>query len=71
MITDNEFQSFKDGIEELGLAVNVVSKNEHVPEVKRQNRVIKERARTIVKTLPYKKISMNMSIALIQYAVVW
>jgi hypothetical protein len=38
----------KDDIEGMGIEVNIMSKNEHAPEIERQNRVIKERARGII-----------------------
>jgi len=34
-----------------------------------QNRVVKERARAVIQTIPYKKILKKMRIALIQYVV--
>jgi len=42
-----------------------------VPEVERQNRVIKERARAIIQTMPYAGIPRKIRIALIQYVVYW
>ncbi len=48
VLADNEFQALRDDVEELGIYVNIVAKDEHVLEVERQNRVIKERARAIV-----------------------
>jgi hypothetical protein len=54
ILADNEFQALRDDIEELGINVHIVMKDEHVPEVERQNRVIKERARATVQTLPYR-----------------
>jgi hypothetical protein len=42
--------------------MNVTSKNEHFPEVGRQNRVIKERAQAIVQTLPYEVLSHKIRI---------
>jgi hypothetical protein len=71
LIADNEFQSLRDDIEGMGIEVNIVSKNEHAPEIERQNRVIKERARGIVQTLPYKILPKKMRIAMIQYIVFW
>jgi hypothetical protein len=55
IIADNEFQALRNDIEELGINVHVILKNEHAPEIEHQNRVIKERARAIVQTLPYDK----------------
>jgi hypothetical protein len=48
-----------------------VTKDEHVPEVERQSRVIKERARGIVQTLPYKTMPKRIRIALIHYVMFW
>ncbi len=41
ILVDNEFQALREGMEELGVNVHVVTKDENVPEVERQNRVIK------------------------------
>jgi hypothetical protein len=71
ILADNEFQALKEEIEEVGVTVNVVAKDEHVPEVERQNRVIKERARAVIQTLPYKKIPRKIRVALIHYVVFW
>jgi len=67
ILVDNEFRVLQDEIERLGVGVMIVSKNEHVPEVERQNRVIKERVRAIVQTLPYKKLPKKIQVALVQY----
>jgi hypothetical protein len=69
ILADNEFQALRDDIEELGVNAHIVTKAEHVPEVERQNRVIKERARAIVQTLPYQKLPKKVRVALIQYVV--
>jgi hypothetical protein len=71
ILADNEFQALRQDIEELGVNVHVVTKEEHVPEVERQNRVIKERARAIVQTLPYKTLPKKIRIALIYYVIFW
>lgn len=71
ILADNEFQVLRDDVEESGINANIVVKDEHVPGVKRQNRVIKERARAIVQTLPYKKVPKKMCIVIIHYAVYW
>ncbi len=71
ILADNDFRALQEDIEELGVDVHVVSKEEHVPEVEHQNRVIKERARAIVQTLPYKRIPKKIRIALIHYVVFW
>jgi hypothetical protein len=71
LMADNEFQVLKEEIEDYGIYAHVVAKEEHVPEVERQNRVIKERARAVIQTLPYTKIPKKMRVALIQYVIFW
>jgi hypothetical protein len=71
LLEDNKFQALKENLEELNIQVHVVTRNEHEPEIERQNRVIKERARATLQTLPYKKIPKKMRIALIHYVVFW
>lgn len=41
ILVDNEFQALREGTEELGVNVYVVTKDEHVSEGERQNKVIK------------------------------
>jgi hypothetical protein len=71
IMADNEFQALKEDLEDIGMNVHVVSKNEHAPEVERQNRVIKERERAVIQTMPYKRTPKKMRIALVQYTVFW
>ncbi|MFN9981985.1 MAG: hypothetical protein ACK53Y_18815, partial [bacterium] len=37
ILADNEFVSLREDIEEFGIEVNITAKEEHVPEVERQN----------------------------------
>ncbi len=49
--------------------MNITAKEEHVPEIERQNRMIKERARSTVQTLLYDVVPQRMKIALMNYVV--
>ena len=40
-------------LQEAGIVVNTSAKNEHVPEIERAGRQLKERVRAIWNTLPY------------------
>jgi hypothetical protein len=71
ILADNEFKALQKDVESSGTKMNVTAKNEHVPEVERQHRVIKERARAIVQTLPYKRLPRKIRIGLIYYGVYW
>ena len=52
------------------LTINITAKK-HVSEVKRQIRVMKERARGILATLPYKMMPHKMVIHLIYFMMLW
>jgi len=67
----NEFESIRESMEKLGVVVNVTVKEEHVPEIERQHRVINERARAVIQTLPFKNMPKKMRIALIHNVVFW
>ncbi len=65
ILADNEFAMMEEDMEGMGMHVNIGSKEEHVPEVGRQIRVKKERARVIIQMLPYKYIRNRMRITII------
>jgi hypothetical protein len=71
ILADNEFAALRQDLESHGISLNIASKEEHVPEVERQIRVIKQRARSIVQTLLYSKMPNKMKIAMICYVVYW
>jgi hypothetical protein len=52
-----------------GTILNTTAASERVPEIERQIRVIKERARAIVSTLPFKNLPSRMIIELIHFVV--
>ena len=54
-------------LNEKEITVNQTARNEHVPEVERAGRTLKERVRAIWNTLPY-KLSNKMIIGLTNYA---
>jgi len=66
ILGDNEFEAIKDDMTEMGIEENVLAKEEHVPKIERQHRVIKERARAVIQTLPYRRMPKKMRITLLQ-----
>ena len=68
---DGEFEPLKPLIEALpgGPQVNLASKSEHVPEIERRIRVVKERARATWHSLPFKRIPKLLTIYIILNAV--
>ncbi len=53
------------------LAINTTAAREHIPEVERKIRLIKEQGRGILNTLPFKKMPRLMLIELIYNVVLW
>ena len=65
IMVDIQFKGLKDRFEDLQTRMNVVSKKEHVPEIKRFIRVIKERARAYFTMIPFMKVPKKMVLELI------
>ena len=58
---DNEFKPIMDDLkDDLDIAMNYASAQEHVPEAERNNRVIKERVRAVYHRLPFQAIPKIM-----------
>ena len=57
IMSDNEFGPLKERIRKaIGSELNLAAPDEHVPEVERNIRVIKDRLRSMLAGMPYKKI---------------
>eukprot|EP00804_Cyclotella_cryptica_P022012 CCRYP_000938-RA/>CCRYP_000938-RA protein AED:0.35 eAED:-0.94 QI:0/0/0/0.5/1/1/2/0/366 len=53
ILANNQFESMRGALADLGAVINVVSRDEHVPEIERYNRTIKERVRSAYNMLPF------------------
>ena len=71
MLADGQFETTRGNIADMGIVLNTASPEEHVPEVERQIRTLKEKARSVVNVLPFKKIPPRMLIELIYYSNFW
>jgi len=69
VLMDNEFEKLRNLVPIL--AINTTAAKEHVPEVERKIRLIKERGRGILNTLLFKKMPRLMLIELIYHVVLW
>ena len=69
ILADNEFEPLRNLLPIL--AVNTTAAKEHVPEVERRIRLIQERGRGILNTLPFKKMPQVILIELIYHVVLW
>jgi hypothetical protein len=66
---DMEFEKLKDLLP--NIALNTTAAQEHVGEIKRKIRVIKESARGMISTLPYEMLLKLVIIKLLHFCVMW
>ena len=69
LLMDNEFEKVRDHIPSVDL--NTPAASEHIGEIERRIRLIKERARGIVCTLPYPQLPQQIVIHLMHFVVMW
>ena len=53
ILADGQFKHIQQIIEQKGIMLNICAANEHVPEIERYIRTVKERVRSIATTLPF------------------
>ena len=71
MKMDGEFECIRGELADMQITLNIVSRNEHVPEVERRIRTIKERSRSVYNMLPFKKIPMQMTVQMVYNCNFW
>ncbi len=69
ILVDNKFECLQNLVPII--EINATAANEHVPEIERRIRLIKEQARGVLNTLPYKKMPQLMLVELIYHVVLW
>ena len=70
-LMDGEFVPLRGGLAEIGVALNETSRDEHVGDIERYIRTIKERMRSIYNTLPFHKVPARLVIEMAKTAVFW
>ena len=71
IIADNQFESMRGDIAGLGAILSVCARDEHVPEIERFNRTIKERLRAQYNVLPFQHLPPIMVVELVYSSVFW
>jgi hypothetical protein len=66
---DNEFEPMRGDLQELGMATNVMSADEHVPEVESYIRTVKERTQCVYNTVPFKRMPTTMVVEMVRATV--
>lgn len=68
---DNEFASLEAQLSDFGIGLNVVSRGEHVPEIERHIRKLKERCRATFSSLPFTTLPPRMVIEFVYAMTFW
>jgi hypothetical protein len=69
-MVDNQVELMQGDLADLGALLNIVSTDEHVPEIEQDNRMIKEGVQCIYNTLPFKYLLPVFAIEMV-YAFVF
>ena len=70
-LMDGEFVPLRGGLAEIGITLNETSRDEHVGDIERYIRTIKERMRSIYNTMPFHKVPARLVIEMAKTAVFW
>ena len=69
---DKEFQSLKTPLlKKINILMNIATTNEHVPEIERMIRVLKERIRSTVHGVPFKRFPIMMKRDIVKKERAW
>ena len=70
-LMDGEFVPLRGGLAEIGITLNETSRDEHVGDIERYIRTVKERMRAIYNTLPFHKVPARLVIEMAKTAIFW
>jgi len=71
ILGDGGFECIRNSLADMGIMLNVASRNEHVPEVERYIRTVKERVRAIASILPFRQYPPRLIAEMVYNAVFW
>ena len=71
MQMDGRFEPLRGDLAEMKITMNACSEAEHIGDIERLDRTVKERARRVVTHLPYNKLPGRMVIELVHLCAFW
>ena len=71
ILADGQFQHIQQIIEQKGIRLNICAANEHILEIERYIITIKERVRSIVATLPFKRYPPRLIFEMVYNCIFW
>ena len=69
--TDNEFEPMRAQLMDVKVNLNVASNNEHIPEIERHIRTVKDRVRCMYNAVSFKKMPSCMIMEIVTSATFW
>jgi Reverse transcriptase (RNA-dependent DNA polymerase) len=70
-LMDGQFEVIRGDLAKMNITLNTVARGEHVPEVERHIRTIKERVRCVYATLPFTRIPKRMLVEHVYFSIFW
>ena len=71
ILANGQFEHARKHIEQMGIMLNITSRDEHVPEIERYIRTVKERVRAIVNTLPFEQYPNRLIVTTVYNTIFW
>jgi hypothetical protein len=71
LLLDNKFEGVRERMHKYGMNINIFAPNEHIPEVERKIRTVKEHVGGILTTLPFKLIPSVIIVHSVVFSVMW
>jgi len=71
VLTDAGFECIRNGLADMGITLNVASRNKHVPEIERYIRTVKETVRAIAVSLPFARYPPRLIAEMVYNVVFW
>jgi len=71
ILGDRQFECIQSHMELQGINLNITGRDEHVPEIERFIRTVKERARAVVNTLPFEILPHRLIVEIVYNVMFW
>ena len=68
---DGQFESARGALTELGITVNITFRDEHVGDIERYIRTVKERVHATYNSMPFTTIPPRMIMEMVKHAIFW
>ena len=68
---DGQFENLRADVADMQIVLNTTSNDEHVPDIERHIRTMKERVRSTYNMLPFKKMPQRLVIEMVSASTFW